>query len=348
MSELGQELLGTVENDFTSALQQDRIIAKLRRRIDNGGTWADAEDYAARLGELKSRALQRSITAELLPDGRMSRELAEEILTPALTENYRLALDAAVRVQESLNRSAELGLKAVRPELNADRIQGFVERIGQGESFDEVSWLLGEPVVNFTQAVADETLEDNVEAHAGAGLSPKITRIAEGGCCKWCAELEGEYDYPPPHDAYRRHENCRCQVLYQPVKGRYTDVHTKRQFETERDARVARAQELQARAEREAFMGSIARNPGKLAEYTPASLKEELESKGFAVKPLARGSLRGLPFEECGGWKINFGDGGLLQYHPEERSHHGGAYYKISSEAGGTKRYDLTGNLKKN
>ena len=244
MSELGEQLLGAVESDFTNALERDRMIAKLRRKIDNGGTWADAEDYAARLGELKSRALQGNITAAALPEGRMSRELAEEVLTPALEENYRLALEAAAQVQEGLNEAAGIGMKAVRPKLNTDRIRGITERIGDSEDFEDVAWLLGEPVVNFTQAVADETLGENVEAHAGAGLSPKIIRIAEGDCCKWCSALEGEYDYPPPEDVYRRHENCRCQVLYQPAKGQYTDVHTKKQFETERDARIAHYEEL--------------------------------------------------------------------------------------------------------
>lgn len=245
MTDLGQELLGAVERDFTADLRTDRMISKLGRRIDNGGTWSDAEAYAARLGELKSRALQSNITADRLPDGRMSRELAEEILTPTLTENYRLALEASAQVQESLNESAGLGLKAVRPELNTERIQGLVDRIGDSEDFEDVAWLLGDPVVNFTQAVADETLEENVEFHADAGLSPRIERIAEGNCCKWCAELEGEWDYDDrPSDIYRRHENCRCQVIYKPVKGQYSDAHTKKRFETERDARIDHAERL--------------------------------------------------------------------------------------------------------
>lgn len=252
MSELGEGLLEAIEKDFTEDLQTDRMIAGIQRKIDSGGTWADAEAYAARLGELKSSAFQNNITAAVLSEGRMSRELAEEILMPALEENYRLVLDAAAQVQESLNQQADIGLKAVRPKMNTDRVQGLVERIGDSESFEDVSWLLGDPVVNFTQSVADETLEENAEFHAGAGLSPKIERIAEGNCCKWCAELEGEYDYDDkPRDIFRRHENCRCTVLYKPVKGKYTDVHSKKQFETARDARIDRVESLRAEKERE-------------------------------------------------------------------------------------------------
>lgn len=85
---------------------------------------------------------------------------------------------------------------------------------------------------------------------------------------------------------------------------------------------------------------------GEALSLQPANLKATLEGLGFEIKPLARGSLRGLLFEEGGGFKINFEDGGLLQYHPETKSHHGGAYYKISTGKGGTHRYGLDGKEK--
>lgn len=248
MSELGEELLEAIEKAFTEDYQTDRMLSGIVETIDNGGTWADAEAYAARVGELKSAALQSNITAAVLPNGTMSRELAKEILMPALEENYHLVMNAAAQVQESLNQKAGIGLRAVRPKMNIDRVQGIVEKVSSGESFDKVSWVLGEPIVNFTQSVADETLEENILFHARAGLSPKIERIAEGGCCKWCKALEGIYDYPAPRDVYRRHENCRCTVLYEPEKGRYTDVHSKKEFKNERDARIANAKRLEEKA----------------------------------------------------------------------------------------------------
>lgn len=55
------------------------------------------------------------------------------------------------------------------------------------------------------------------------------------------------------------------------------------------------------------------------------------------------GKLKGIPFENGGGFKVNFEDGGLLQYHPENGSHHEGAYYKISTGKGGKKWYELDG-----
>ena len=94
----------------------------------------------------------------------------------------------------------------------------------------------------------------------------------------------------------------------------------------------------------ERMVQQIAENPGIFGTYdSPASFKAALEGAGFEVKPLGRGALMDVPFESGGGFRINFSDGGLLQYHPEEYSHHGGAYYKISTGKGGTHRYDING-----
>ena len=75
-----------------------------------------------------------------------------------------------------------------------------------------------------------------------------------------------------------------------------------------------------------------------------AHCSSALEKEGFEIKTLKQGSLKNLPFEEGGGYKVNFEDGGILQYHPASKSHHGGEYYKISTGKGGRHRYDTDGN----
>ncbi len=60
------------------------------------------------------------------------------------------------------------------------------------------------------------------------GLSPKIIRKSNGGCCDWCNKLVGTYDYSAaPGDVYRRHENCNCTVDYDPGSGKTQNVWTK-------------------------------------------------------------------------------------------------------------------------
>ncbi|MCD7928069.1 MAG: minor capsid protein, partial [Oscillospiraceae bacterium] len=75
------------------------------------------------------------------------------------------------------------------------------------------------------------------------------------------------------------------------------------------------------------ILSELTENPERLAFYEPGLLKSKLEDDGFEVKPLSRGKFKGISFEDGGGYKFNFSEAGLLQFHPESRSHHGGAYH---------------------
>ena len=79
-----------------------------------------------------------------------------------------------------------------------------------------------------------------------AGLSAKIIRYPVGKCCEWCDQLAGTYNAADaPREIYARHDNCTCVVLYKSEKnGKYTDVWSKKEFDSEREARIAREKEL--------------------------------------------------------------------------------------------------------
>lgn len=91
---------------------------------------------------------------------------------------------------------------------------------------------------------------------------------------------------------------------------------------------------------------AIINNHEGLALFTPEGMKTTLEQTGYEVKPLGHGGLKGVSFEDGGGYRINYGRDGIFQYHPEKGSHHGGAYWKVKN---GEKeaRYDMDGNIKK-
>ena len=91
------------------------------------------------------------------------------------------------------------------------------------------------------------------------------------------------------------------------------------------------------------LLEEILAHPGLLRFYPPDRLRDELIFQGYEIKPLSRGHYKGIDFEEGGGYKINYAGNGILAYHPTDRSHHHGAYYKISDGEKGTRRYDLKG-----
>lgn len=354
MSAIGEELRAAIEKCFTTLLSEDKMATDLMSGIKDGtATFEEAEQYAARVGELLSKAITSECDKVLAPDDPLTKELVEAFLQPLLNQGYHRVTDASARVLRNLCRDEGLNLKPVKPKINADRVEGLIEKAGSYESYSEAKWVFDEPVVNFLQNVCDNLLQENVEAHFEIGLLPKITRKAESGCCKWCAGLADEYEYPVDREVYRRHERCRCTVLYDPGNGKIQNAHTKKIYDNvktaERDSRIERAQEVvrqNEKRQREKQLLPLIQHPENLRNWTPETLKDYLEKQGFDVKPLARGSFKGIPLEEGGGWKINFGDGGLLQYHPEEKSHHGGAYWKISAD-GRTRRFNLDGTPKK-
>ena len=223
-------LLKKIKSEFEGARLDSEVLKDLLSKLHHSkASYLDANQYAIEIGEILSKALGASLTNETLPDGKMYYNIAQRVLTDVLGRNYELVSDYAEQVQKNLNSEAKIGLAAQVPELNQDRIDGLVNRLASEESFDDVKWLLDDPIVNFSQSIVDDSIRKNAEFHHKVGLSPKIVRRVVGHPCKWCKSLEGSYNYPEvPKDIYRRHGNCRCTVDYHPGNGKKQNVHTKR------------------------------------------------------------------------------------------------------------------------
>ena len=224
------KLLEEVKNEFELAFGESEIIrnsfAKLKAKK---ATYRTANDFAIEIGEILSKALGTSISADKLPNGKMYYNIAQRLLTDVLGRNHELVSGYASDVQKNLNDKAKIGLKVQAPELNLDRVAGIVNRFSSEENFEDVSWLLGEPIVKFTQSIIDDSIRKNAEFHYKAGLQPEIVRKSFFHCCEWCQEVQGNYKYPRvPKDVYRRHQHCRCILDYDPKSGKIQNVWTKK------------------------------------------------------------------------------------------------------------------------
>lgn len=229
MEDITPALLETLKKRFFEKISVNPKIRALDKKIRAGkATYADAEDYAYLIGEALSQTFGENISSAVLPDGKMYFNIAERILSTMLGENHRIVSEATQIVQEFLNKSADLGLKAQLVPVNQNRIIGLVNKVSKAEHYDDVAWALNEPVENFSMSVVDDILKANVEFQGKAGLSPVIVRKAMWRCCEWCSKLEGIYSYPVENDdVYRRHERCRCRVEFDPKTGRKQDVYSK-------------------------------------------------------------------------------------------------------------------------
>lgn len=235
MNDILPELLNAVEEAYHVNIKQDEAVKRLLNELKNGtADYEKASDYAEHLGDALAKAFQTQISADTLPDGRMYYNIANRLVNATFQDNYSRIASYCKGTQESLNKAAGIGLKAQVPEFNQDRADGIIERLSEAENYDDVRWILGEPVTNFSMAIVDDYIKANADFQYKAGLSPKIVRTTNGKCCAWCDRLAGTYDYKDVkktgNDVFRRHRHCRCKVIYDPADGKKVkDVWTKKE-----------------------------------------------------------------------------------------------------------------------
>lgn len=259
MEDIAPELLARIEQEFSKQFKTDQFLAELAANLEAGAaTHTEAYEYAGRVGEILTDAYQHTISSASLPDGKLWYNIANRVITPTMNHNYNTIAQYVTDVQTNLNRAAGLGIKAIPPDMNAaDKIQGIVNRVSSEGFYDDIQWILQEPVKTFGRNVVDASISANVNFQGKAGLTPKIVRKATGSCCKWCMALAGTYTYPDvPKDVYRRHDYCRCVVNYDPGNGKIQSVHSGKEgrrayiqnkyggYEKSKEARIAHAKEI--------------------------------------------------------------------------------------------------------
>lgn len=230
MDDIAPALLKTLKEALTEKLSNSKKVNQLITNFESGrGTYGDMYELSKNVGELLSETFAENLSGAVLPDGKMYYNIAKRTVEPMMKNNYEIITDAGAIVQEYNNRAAGLGIKAQIPALNQDRIDGIINRLASAELFDDIKWILDEPIVNFSMSVVDDMVKANMDFHHKLGLKPRITRKAAAGCCEWCDALEGEYEYPDdvPDDVFRRHQRCRCTTEYNPVSGKRQNVWTK-------------------------------------------------------------------------------------------------------------------------
>lgn len=120
-----------------------------------------------------------------------------------------------------------------------------------GQKFEEAMRLLDSGTRNIVQSSYDDFCKQNTEFRAKAGLEVVIIREAMGECCSWCSDLEGVYTYDTaPDDVYARHRECNCVVSTRTKKGTFQDAWSKKEYNTYRENRIARAEEIEKEQEK--------------------------------------------------------------------------------------------------
>lgn len=241
MSIGGAELYEQILSEFERMIDDDKMLRDITAEIKD---YVSVNLYAERLGTHLASAFKKVLGAADLPEGKVITELAEAAIRPMIENNRRLVNASAEVAQKALNASAGIGLNPVTPKARKSKVDGILTRLAE-ENYEDIKWIVDAPVRNITQSFVNDYVEENAKFQARAGLSPRITRKLLRPCCPWCAKMEGTYIYGEhPDDIFRRHENCDCQVLFEPPEGKKQDVHTKKYIDDENSRKIEERKQI--------------------------------------------------------------------------------------------------------
>lgn len=240
MKDIAPDLLKAVQDDFRERVKTNlKVRNALKAMKSKNATFEDANSFAEAIGDTLAESFKNNIKPELLPDERMYYNIANRVVGESLKNNYNLVSEYSADVQTLLNSKAKLRLKGIKPQYNADKAKGIINRISSEEKYEDISWILEEPVTRFTQSIVEDTVKTNADFHYKAGLKPKIVRKSTGHCCDWCEKAAGEYEYPGvPKNIYSRHGFCRCTVEYEPGNGKTQNVHSRKWRDIDKDEKI--------------------------------------------------------------------------------------------------------------
>lgn len=214
--DIAPELIENVNKAFEINCMKDGNMQAMAKKLESGAaSYEDAYKYAVSVGNARAKAFKSEINSDILPDGRMYYNIADRLINDSLGTDHDMVADYAVRVQDLYNQKENIRLKAQKADKDEDRIKGFIDRLDSEKNFDDVSWILDEPVKVHAMSVVDNTIKKNAEFQSKAGLKATVTRDAKSDCCGWCTDLAGDYIYPGvPREVFARHDNCRCTLDY--------------------------------------------------------------------------------------------------------------------------------------
>lgn len=231
-SDVSKELLREINKSFTLSYQKSKKVRKLLEAIKNKDCdYLKAMEYAEEVGKILAEAYIKNLSSDVLPDGKMYYDIASAILNPTLENNYGLISSYVCGAMDVMNEKAGINVKARKPSYNVSKTLGLIKKVSEAEYFDDVKNYLNEPVITNALSIVDEGARTNADLHYSMGYKPVIVRRASFGCCKWCRGLAGTQEYYPTmnRDIFRRHQNCRCTVIYDPRNsdGKVQDVWSK-------------------------------------------------------------------------------------------------------------------------
>lgn len=174
----------------------------------------------------------------------------------------------------------------------------------------------------------------------------------DGRDCDECHELNGQI-FPIDAVPDKFHWGCRCEMEYVSQEELDGVLHFAEEENTElplRTIETNKEDDIIPINYDELYDLIVAKDTEAIKEYiqkeglrlVPEDFYLYLLTKDIEILPLGKGNLKGVSFEDGGGYRLVLDSNKTVIFHPEYRTHHSEAYWKISSN-GIVKRYKTDG-----
>lgn len=236
------DVVDEIVKDFEERAKKDPTLKSLNKVANKkNASYSIAHRYAIQCNDILNASIAKYAHKD---DIELKRSVLSRLFGEGLSAEHNLIATITEKIQKQINKEAKIGLKALKPKLNVDRITGLTKHfVGNPYDTDVIDDVLLKRIHDFTEnfslSIVDDSIKDNAELQSNAGLHAVIVRIASADACPWCAELAGVYDYEEVKETgnpvFMRHTNCNCEVTYKCEKdSSYLNVHDKKtRYDTE-------------------------------------------------------------------------------------------------------------------
>lgn len=221
----------TVQDEVRQRIENDALLARLRRKIESGkGTFADSFAYSDRAGKLLGDIFSRR-----LPD--IPLEEREALCVELLRDRYTDINELCDRVQKALDEAQGLHLAPQHAPFNGERAHQIGSSLRDLSKHVEILQRRAESApATATRAMHDDRMKAESKFRSRAGLKCTVNRVAASECCEWCDRVAGKYEYDDtPDDLWRRHDNCKCSIVYGTRRNRQVLRGTEKKWEVVAD-----------------------------------------------------------------------------------------------------------------
>lgn len=198
---------GQIQRDFEAA------VRKIPKPTD---TIAGAQRYAQAVGDAMVRAFRENIGDDILVDGFLTPEMAEELVRNPMINGWKLVTSKTAEIQTAINGREGYHVRAMLAKTDESRVSGMVT-LASEKPFAEVSTKFYQAVPNLMRSSVDKTVRQNFTALHDVGVPVEVVRIPDAGACKWCQDIAkaGPYNYDDVKrggEVWLRHLDCGCVI----------------------------------------------------------------------------------------------------------------------------------------